>query len=117
MSRRVWISDNEYVDLPPAIVAAIDRSPRQPPRYTPADRRRDSPVKAFANPNGKGYGGDKSTPWPFDRARAYRDGSYRAGIRNAINADWTAQNWKHHARQLLMEVIEDLLYMEDIANE
>ena len=65
-------------------------------------------AKAFANPRSHGYGGGE-TPWPFDRQRAMVDGRYRAGIRNAINADWTASNWQFVATRLLNEVLEDLL--------
>lgn len=108
MSRRVYISEDEYVDLPPAVVAAIDRSPVVRPYYSAADRRRDSPVKAFANPRAKGYGSDHDTPWPFDHRRAYRDSRYRTGIRNAINSDWTASNWKYHAREALRIIEQDL---------
>lgn len=61
--------------------------------------------KAFANPNSFGYGGGQ-TPWPFDIEKARHDGRYRAGIRNAINADWTASNWKSVARSLLLELLE-----------
>lgn len=110
MTRRVLyhgLDGYEWIEIPAAVAAAIDRSPRQPPRYTPADRRRDSPVKAFANPRAKGYGGDDDTPWPFDIGRARVDGRYRAGIRNAIRADWTAQNWKYYATRLLKEILED----------
>jgi len=62
----------------------------------------DKPL-AFANPNSYGYGGG-STPWPFDMHRARRDGRYRAGIRNAINAKprWTATNWVYVANKTLL---------------
>lgn len=113
MSRRVYISDDEYIDLPPSIVAAIDRSPRQPRRLSQREYREQHPVKAFANPNHSGYGHsynrpDEGAPWPFDSRRAYRDGRYRAGIRNAINANWTAANWKYHARFELDRIEADL---------
>jgi len=69
--------------------------------------------KAFANPNSFGYGGGE-TPWPFDRHRAYTDGRYRAGIRNALHADWTASNWKVAARSSLMQILEDLLAAAEV---
>jgi len=69
-------------------------------------------VKAFANPRSFGYGGGE-TPWPFDRQRAMDDVRYRTGVRNAINANWTASNWKYEARLLLTQVLEDLLLLEE----
>jgi len=69
--------------------------------------------KAFANPNSFGYGGGE-TPWPFDRKRAYTDARYRAGIRNALNASWTASNWKAAARPALVLILDDLLAAEEI---
>jgi len=70
------------------------------PRTAPAK------PKAFANPYSYGYGGG-TTPWPFDLHRARRDGRYRAGIRNAINAKpgWTASNWQYVATKALLFVL------------
>jgi len=72
-----------------------------------------STPKAFANPHSFGYGGGE-TPWPFDRKRAYQDARYRAGIRNALGAAWTASNWKAAARPALLTIIEDLLALESM---
>jgi len=72
-----------------------------------------SKPKAFANPNSFGYGGGE-TPWPFDRHRAYQDARYRAGIRNAINASWTASNWQFAAKRLLIAILEDLLALYEM---
>lgn len=94
------MSETEYVDLPQSIVRAIDASPWQPRRETPQERRANRPIKAYANPRSWGYGGDE-TPWPFDYQRALQEPGYRWGINRAIMADWTAQNWKHAARDLL----------------
>jgi len=112
MARRVLYND-EYIEIPAAVAAAIDRSPREYRRPTQREYREQHPVKAFANPNHAGYGHafdrpDEGAPWPFDRRRAYRDGRYRAGIRNAINATWTASNWKYHARFQLDQIEADL---------
>ena len=108
MSRRVYIDDDEYVELPRSIVRAIDAAPRQPRRLTAAERREHRPIKAFANPHSWGYGGDE-TPWPFDYDRAINYPGYRAGIWRAINSSWTAQNWKHAARDLLAMVDAHLM--------
>lgn len=103
------------VDLPDSIVAAMSKTPKQPPPPQPRPK-----PKAFANFRSHGYGGP-NTPWPFDRIRAYNDPKYRAGIRNAIAADWTASNWKFDAQRLLLEVTEDLLaahiMVEDLERE
>lgn len=77
--------------------------PNRPKKPVPQRREKVRP-KAFANPNSWGYGGGE-TPWPFDRQKALHDGRYRAGIRNAIRAEWTASNWKYAARRLLLEVL------------
>jgi len=69
--------------------------------------------KAFANPNSFGYGGGE-TPWPFDRKRAYTDGRYRSGIRNAIHSTWTASNWQVAAKRVLIQVLEDLIAAEEV---
>lgn len=119
MSKRVFyqgIHGDEWIDLPASIAAAVERSPRYPYPQTPSERAAATRVKAFANPRAKGYG-DVDSPWPFDRARAYNDARYRTGIRNAINSDWTASNWKHYAKQLLIEVVQDLLAAEQAVTE
>jgi len=67
--------------------------------------------KAFANPNSWGYGGGE-TPWPFSYERALTDGRYRAGIRNAYKADWTASNWKYAAKKLMKALLEELAWIE-----
>lgn len=100
MKKRVYIGEDEYVDLPPNIVRAIASAPVQKRRETPAEYRANRPIKAFANPGSRGYGGDEA-PWPFDYQRALEDARYRAGIGNAIRSDWPAQNWKLAARDLL----------------
>jgi len=92
-----WINEHRY-DI------VFKTVPFPPPKAKP---------KAFANPNSFGYGGGE-TPWPFDRKRAYTDGRYRAGIRNAIHADWTASNWKAAARSSLIQVLEDLIAAEEV---
>nr|DAV56496.1 MAG TPA: hypothetical protein [Cressdnaviricota sp.] len=97
----------EVVMVSPALVAAIKRSPKLP---SPKDKEL-KPILAYANPEGAGYGSDG---WPFDKKRAYTDGRYRAGIRNAMNADWTSQNWKFEARRLLQTILEDLLAAEEV---
>jgi len=81
--------------------------PSRPVKPLPVKRPKLRP-KAFANPYSWGYGGGE-TPWPFDRQKAMRDGRYRAGIRNAIGADWTASNWKHAARSALLDLLEELI--------
>lgn len=108
--------EEPYWAFVPEALQYIRNRPPSPGRIARDKERFDfkhKEPKPFANPLGKGYGGDKNTPWPFDRARAYVDGRYRAGIRNAINADWPASNWKYVARIWLAEVLEDLIAMED----
>lgn len=125
MEKRVLVNLNPPAEEPywafvPTNLAHVRNEPPSPARIARDRERfnqRHQQPKPLANPNAKGYGGDKDTPWPFDRARAYVDGRYRAGIRNAINADWPASNWKYHARLLLGEVLEDLIAMEELANE
>jgi len=73
--------------------------------YTEAEKRERKEPLAYANPLSHGYGGGE-TPWPFDAQKALQDGRYRAGIRNAIRADWTAQNWKFEARRLLVQILD-----------
>ena len=102
--------NDEPILLPEEIATAIDKSPRYRPRE-PAVK-----PKAYANPNGPGYGGGE-TPWPFDVKRAYVDGRYRAGVRNAMNADWTASNWKAATRAALRVILEDLLAAEDVVED
>lgn len=75
--------------------------------YTREEKKERKEPLAFANPSSHGYGGGE-TPWPFDVERALRDGRYRAGIRNAIKSNWTAQNWKFEARRLLIRVLDAL---------
>jgi len=66
--------------------------------------------KAFANPRHAGYGGG---PWPFDINKAYKDSYYRSGIRKALDASWTASNWKFEARRLLVVILSDLEFFAD----
>lgn len=111
MSKWVYyqgVRENEWISIPASVAAAIERSPRQPVRQTPAERAAATRPKAFANPNSHGYGGPEA-PWPFDRRRAYLDGRYRAGVRNALKSDWTASNWKHYAQFELDEIVQNLL--------
>lgn len=115
LERVVYLND-EPVLLPEEIAKAIERAPRVPRRMSAAEYKAAHPVKAYANPNGPGYGGGE-TPWPFDTKRAYVDGRYRSGVRNAMNADWTAQNWKHAARAALQVVLENLLAAEDVIED
>jgi len=61
-------------------------------------------TKAFSNPLHHGYGGPDAA-WPFTYVRAVKDLRYRQGVKNAIKADWTAQNWKFEADKL-METLE-----------
>lgn len=111
MKRLVLLND-EVVELPEALAQAIERAPviRRPPK------EKVKP-KAFANPYGRGYGDSEETPWPFDVKRAYVDGRYRAGIRNAINADWTASNWKFAARHELQQVLINLIAAYDVVED
>lgn len=104
-SNRVPLGDEEVI-LPWSIIRAIDRSPR----YAPVQPRPGP--KAFADPRGRGYG---SELWPFDIKRAYQDVRYRTGIRNALNGDWTASNWKFAARSALLRVLNDLLALDEMA--
>jgi len=84
----------------------VHPAPRPPPIRPPSPPK-DS-TKAFANPLQHGYGGGEA-PWPFDHNRAYHDGRYRAGIRNAIKSDWTAQHWKYYAALQLHQILNDLI--------
>lgn len=59
------------------------------------------PRAVFGNPDREGYGGG---PWPFDHARAITDDGYRAGVYNAMVAEWTASNWKAAAQRELNDV-------------
>jgi len=107
-SNKVKLGD-EVIEIPWGVVRT------QGPGYLPSTRR-NSPQdyvvpKSFANPNERGYGSEQ---WPFDIKRAYTDGRYRSGIRNAIAASWTASNWKYAARVQLQKIIEDLLALYDI---
>ena len=108
-SNKVRLNDEEVV-LPWSLVRAIANSPYNPQKSVRSDYRTP---KAYANPNGAGYGGGE-TPWPFDRKRAYTDGRYRAGIRNAINSDWVAPNWRDSAQRELVRITEDLLAAEEV---
>lgn len=102
--------NGEAVEIPWTVVRAIAKTAKSPP----APIRLDKPKpKAYANPNGAGYGGGE-TPWPFDTHRAYTDGRYRAGIRNAIGSDWVASNWRYEAQRQLARIIEDLLAADEI---
>jgi len=85
-------------------------SPYRQAQVNRAERAALKP-KAFANPNHHGYGGPEA-PWPFDVKKAYNDGRYRAGIRNALGADWPASNWKYVARLLLLEVLQVMIENE-----
>lgn len=108
--------EEPYWAFVPEALAHIRNRPPSPGRIARDRERFDlkhRELKPFANPLAKGYGGDKNTPWPFDRNRALVDGRYRAGIRNAINADWPASNWKYYARLMLMEVLEELIAEEE----
>jgi len=55
----------------------------------------------FANPDASGYGGGA---WPFDMSKALFSDGYRAGVYNALQAEWTASNWKFAAQGLLDHV-------------
>jgi len=76
------------------------------PIIPPKPRKTRHVYKAFANPRSHGYGGHEA-PWPFDRQKAINDGRYRAGIRNAINSEWTASNWKFVAKRELLQLLDD----------
>jgi len=108
MSKRVLVNLHDY---DPTLEPYWTFVPTNLVHYTPKPvakpRPKQDPPKAFANPYAHGYGGGE-TPWPFDHTRAYRDGRYRAGIRNAINADWTASHWKYYANQQLNMVLQHI---------
>lgn len=87
----------------------------RPPKPPPVKRQKQKP-KAFANPNHAGYGGGE-TPWPFDRVRAFQDGRYRAGIRNAIKSDWVASNWRYAAQRELAWITQDLIDLDLLADQ
>jgi len=94
--------------ITPRLQAALRAQARLPkPR-----RREPRPqfLKKFGNPDHPGYGGGD---WPFDLKKAYVDSYYRAGIRKAMAADWTAQNWKYYARLLYLDMLETLLALHD----
>lgn len=70
--------------------------------------------KAFANPLADGYGREE---WPFSKTKALKDGRYRAGVRNAIRADWTDGYWKYQARKLMYEVLDILTHAQLAAED
>lgn len=108
MTQRVLVNLHAYdPDLEPywafVPISLVNYPPKQPPKQ----RQPPNAPKAFANPYSYGYGGGES-PWPFDHNRAYSDGRYRAGIRNALKSDWTASHWKHYAAIALRQVQHDI---------
>jgi len=106
-----WVyidEDNGWVNIGQKVADALQRDEREAKRnatYKPEPKHYAKP-KAFANPNGRGYGGGQ---WPFDEALAYMDGRYRAGIRNAIFSHWTDGYWKHEAKLKLTNILATLL--------
>lgn len=109
MSKRVLVNLNEPGEQPYWTFVDARLNLEQPappdPRTHPKPTFERDADKAFANPFGKGYG-DGEAPWPFAHNRAYRDGRYRAGLRNAIKANWTASHWKYYADRQLRYVLE-----------
>lgn len=113
MSKRVLVNLNEitgdegeYWAFVPEVLAPKPHKYKKILTFQERLAQKPKP-KAFANPLSWGYGGGE-TPWPFDRKRAYADGRYRAGIRNAIRSSWVASNWRYEAQRQLARVIQDL---------
>jgi len=98
-----WAFTSTPVVLPPVEA----RPPKYAKTYTAVERREKKAVKAFADPELAGYG---AGPWPFDYERALLDKRYRSGVQNAAEADWTSQNWKYAAEQLLSMVYKELSF-------
>lgn len=71
------------------------------------------PAKVYSNPHDRGYG---SVSWPFDYSRAIRLRGYREGVRRAIQASWTASNWKFAASKLLQQVDSMVVQLRRQAN-
>lgn len=104
-------------DPPPTpTLDAIERLVQKKKRELYEQTRKESwqylkSKKAFANPAHKGYGGPED-PWPFNSRRALNDARYRQGVKNAMRADWTAQNWKFEAKKLMDRVDAQLAVIE-----
>jgi len=99
----VW-SFEDITLFPPPLAP---RPPKYARVYTAAERKEKKAVKAFADPLLSGYG---AGPWPFDYEKALVDKRYRAGVTNAMEADWTSQNWKFATESLLSLVYKELSF-------
>jgi len=93
-------------DLWPSYYARRERARRKASYWYKRGRRPpwETREKAFADPRQPGYGGG---PWPFDVNMAMTHYPYRNGVRRAIAANWTDGLWRHSAKKLFLQMLQD----------